>query len=151
MAYRPTEYYNGDTPKQLLARSRYALYKKPSKWTNNQWLRMKILFEEYPQLKRSYEHVQGLNQIYNKSLSREQASKELQEWMTQCRKQKTTGFKRLANTIEKHVEAIVNYFESRSTNTSAESFNAKVKQFRALQRGVSDTNFFLFRLSKIYA
>ncbi|MDD4713384.1 MAG: transposase, partial [Bacteroidales bacterium] len=33
----------------------------------------------------------------------------------------------------------------------AESFNAKVKAFRATQRGVRDISFFLFRLSKIYA
>ncbi|MBQ7253550.1 MAG: transposase, partial [Bacteroidales bacterium] len=38
-----------------------------------------------------------------------------------------------------------------STNANAESFNAKVKAFRASLRGVSDINFFLFRLQKIYA
>ncbi|RLD77869.1 MAG: DDE transposase, partial [Bacteroidetes bacterium] len=32
-----------------------------------------------------------------------------------------------------------------------ESFNAKIKQFRATQRGVNDIKFFLFRLAKIYA
>ncbi|TVQ05204.1 MAG: DDE transposase, partial [Balneolaceae bacterium] len=37
-----------------------------------------------------------------------------------------------------------------STNASAESFNAKVKLFRANQRGVVDTAYFLFRLSKLY-
>ncbi|MDP4275572.1 MAG: DDE transposase, partial [Bacteroidota bacterium] len=34
---------------------------------------------------------------------------------------------------------------------SAESFNAKIKAFRTVLRGVSDTRFFLFRLTKIYA
>ncbi|MCX6308078.1 MAG: transposase, partial [Bacteroidia bacterium] len=38
-----------------------------------------------------------------------------------------------------------------STNASAESFNAKIKAFRATQRGVRDISFFLFRLTKIYA
>ena len=37
------------------------------------------------------------------------------------------------------------------TNASAESFNAKIKAFRSTQRGVRDVNFFLFRLTKIYA
>ncbi|HJD74713.1 transposase, partial [Bacteroides reticulotermitis] len=37
------------------------------------------------------------------------------------------------------------------TNAASESFNAKIKQFRAQLRGVRDINFFLFRLSKIYA
>ncbi|MGL5895142.1 MAG: ISAon1 family transposase, partial [Bacteroidales bacterium] len=34
---------------------------------------------------------------------------------------------------------------------SAESFNAKIKAFRADFRGVRDIKFFLFRLCKIYA
>ena len=34
---------------------------------------------------------------------------------------------------------------------SGEPFNAKIKQFRALLRGVIDIPFFLFRLTKIYA
>lgn len=38
-----------------------------------------------------------------------------------------------------------------STNASAESFNAKIKAFRALARGVRDIKFFLFRLAKLYA
>ncbi|MBI1222038.1 MAG: DDE transposase, partial [Bacteroidetes bacterium] len=37
------------------------------------------------------------------------------------------------------------------TNASAESFNAKIKAFRAQHRGVRNVNFFLFRLAKLYA
>ena len=45
---------------------------------------------------------------------------------------------------------VLNYFDSRSTNASAESFNAKLKGFRALLRGVRDKPFFFFRVSKLY-
>ncbi|WP_430809556.1 MULTISPECIES: transposase [unclassified Carboxylicivirga] len=44
-----------------------------------------------------------------------------------------------------------NYFNGRSTNAAAESFNAKIKDFRRQFRGVKDVNFFLYRLCKIYA
>ncbi|MBO5674035.1 MAG: transposase, partial [Paludibacteraceae bacterium] len=37
------------------------------------------------------------------------------------------------------------------TNAFAESFNAKIKQFRAMFRGISDIKFFFFRLAKLYA
>ena len=37
---------------------------------------------------------------------------------------------------------------NRSTNASAESLNAKIKDFRAQLRGVIDKKFFIFRLSK---
>jgi len=39
----------------------------------------------------------------------------------------------------------------RVINAAAESFNAKIKAFRNAMRGVRDVEFFLFRLSKIYA
>ena len=40
---------------------------------------------------------------------------------------------------------------NRATNAFAESFNAKIKAFRAALRGVTDIKFFLFRLTKLYA
>ena len=46
---------------------------------------------------------------------------------------------------------ILNFFDNRSTNASAEAFNAKIKNFRAQLRGISDIKYFLFRLQKIYA
>jgi len=151
LRYKPKEFYNGDTEKQLLARSRYALFKRQSKWTKNQQMRMDILFEEFPQLKKAHDHVMALNLIYSKDISTEKARIELQKWLEKSRRHKATGFKLLANTIDQHFEHILNFFENRSTNASAESFNGKIKYFRALQRGVSDVNFFLFRLSKLYA
>ena len=43
------------------------------------------------------------------------------------------------------------YFENRTTNAAAESFNAKVKAFRAQFRGVRDIPFFIYRLTKLFA
>ncbi len=52
---------------------------------------------------------------------------------------------------EKNYIDILNFFDNRSTNASAESFNAKIKNFRAQLRGIFDIKYFLFRLQKIYA
>ncbi|MEJ6616595.1 MAG: transposase [Crocinitomicaceae bacterium] len=46
---------------------------------------------------------------------------------------------------------MLNYFDNRITNASAESFNAKIKAFRSQFRGVTNIGFFLFRLTQIYA
>ncbi|TKB99244.1 transposase [Pedobacter cryophilus] len=46
---------------------------------------------------------------------------------------------------------MLNYFDNKSTNASAESFKAKIKALRSQFRGVRNVKFFLFRLSKIYA
>ena len=61
------------------------------------------------------------------------------------------AFNDIAAAMYDREDEILNYFVNRSTNASAESFNAKVKQFRALLRGIIDRKFFLFRLTKIYA
>nr|WP_255431162.1 transposase [Pedobacter sp. N36a] len=45
----------------------------------------------------------------------------------------------------------MNYFDNRSTNASAESFNAKIKAFRSQLRGVKNIEFFPFRLTQLYA
>ncbi|WP_141672848.1 transposase, partial [Flavobacterium crassostreae] len=60
-------------------------------------------------------------------------------------------FKKNTHNIIKTYQSILNYFDNRSTNASAESFNAKIKAFRSQFRGVRNVEFFLFRLTNIYA
>jgi transposase len=54
-SYTPVLLENEDTHRQLLARSRYLLYKSPEKWTSNQSSRAKILFDLYPDIKKAYD------------------------------------------------------------------------------------------------
>lgn len=60
-------------------------------------------------------------------------------------------FNVIASTLYEHYDEVLNFFNNRSTNAFAESFNAKIKQFRAQLRGVIDIKFFFFRLVKLYA
>ena len=55
------------------------------------------------------------------------------------------------NNLEYHSNEVFNFFNNNSTNGYAESFNSKIKNFRANLRGVSDVKFFLFRLSKLFS
>lgn len=64
-SFSPKEFSNGDTRKQLLARSRYLLYQAPSNWTENQYTRSKILFDQYPDIKIAFDLSQGLRNIFN--------------------------------------------------------------------------------------
>lgn len=56
---------NGDTRKQLLARSRYLLFKNPDKWSVSQRQRAEILFEQYDDIKQFYYLSLRLGQIYS--------------------------------------------------------------------------------------
>ena len=60
------------------------------------------------------------------------------------------SFNVIATTFYKHYGEILNFYNNRSTNAMAESFNAKIKLFRANLRGVADKKFFLFRIAKLY-
>ena len=142
---------NGDTRKQLLARSRYLLYKSREKWTSNQTQRAEILFAEYPDLQKAYHLSDGLRKIYNQNIQKSVAMLKLAHWFKEVEQSGFKSFSVLMKTIMNHYNDILNYFEQRSTNASAESFNAKIKNFRLQLRGVRDKSFFLFRLSEIFA
>ena len=63
--YIPEILENGDSLKQLLARSRYLLFKRENKWSPSQVLRAEILFKRYPDLEYAYKLAMGLSQIYH--------------------------------------------------------------------------------------
>jgi transposase len=142
---------NGDSLKQLLARSRYLLFKSPEKWSESQKVRAKILFRLFPGIKQAYGLTHSLRMIYSKNTHRDTARLSLAKWYNNVAESEFKSFNTIAATVYEHYEEILNFFINRSTNASAESFNAKIKSFRASLRGVVDLNFFLFRLTKIYA
>lgn len=148
--YVSPEYKNGDTAKQLLARSRYIIAKKSNDWTKNQKERAEILFKEYPLLESAYHLTMEFRNIYEEKL-RDKADIRLKNWLKKAIGFEKNIFRTAANSIENNKETILNFFNNRSTNANAESFNAKIKLFRANQRGVADTSFFLFRLEKFFA
>ena len=146
----PKTYENEDTKKQLLARSRYLLFKPSSKWTEKQKQRADILFREFPELEHAYNISMMFRSWYEKSSSKEQAKVELQRWYKKVEEENIEPFLVAAESIKAYEDTILNYFNNRSTNAAAESFNAKLKGFRTLVRGVRDIKFFLFRVAKLY-
>jgi transposase len=151
LKYRPELLPNGDTLKQLLARSRYLLYKNSNKWTENQQQRANLLFEKYPDVEKAYKLCQNLSWIFNNTTDKTSALIRLAKWDEKVRQADFKSFRTIAKTMSIHYQNILNYFDNRSTNASAESFNAKIKAFRAQFRGVRNVEFFLFRLTKIFA
>jgi transposase len=62
-----------------------------------------------------------------------------------------TAFGTTARSITHHLDSITRFLDHRATNASAESLNANMKLFRAIQKGVTDIAFFLFGLEKLFA
>lgn len=150
LKFRAKEFENGDTLKQLLARSRYILAKKEKNWTDNQAIRATILYDNYPELKKGYNHCMELRNIYE-TKCKIKAEQQLKAWIEKTTELKIEQFYTAANSINYNKKNILNFFDNRSTNASAESFNSKIKLFRANLRGVTDVKFFLFRLYNLFA
>lgn len=148
--YKAFTFSNGDTERQLLARSRYLLFKSTDKWTPKQKKRAKILFKHFPDIKKAYSLTHSLRMIYSKTTEKGVAYTKLARWYNDVAESEFKSFNTIAATIYTHYPNILNFFDERSTNASAESFNAKLKAFRATQRGVNDISFFMFRVAKIY-
>jgi transposase len=72
-------------------------------------------------------------------------------WYRNIKESAFKNFNILLNTITFNYQSILNYFDNRSTNAAAESFNAKRKAFRSQFRGAKNIDFFLFKLSNLFA
>lgn len=151
--YTPEVFINGDTRKQLLVRSRYLLYKSCDKWTVNQQIRAQVLFREYPDIEKAYNLSDELRRVYNNGDEHSKAvvTTRLALWYNKVEESGFKSFNTIMNTIQLNYMTILNYFNNRSTNAAAESFNAKIKAFRAQFRGVTNKEYFLYRLTEIYA
>lgn len=150
-AQSPATYSNGETMRQILARSKHTLMISQEKWTGIQRHRATILFRHYPILKKAYLLAMQMRHIFNLQISPAKAMAKFNEWYGKVLELGNNNFRSVIKTFKNHAPTILNYFRRRATNASAEAFNSKVKIFRAQMRGVRDRNFFIFRIAKLYA
>ena len=123
-SYVPMRYENGDSKKELLARSRYLLFKSSEKWTPAQKQRAKILFKEYPELGQAYGLCHSLRMILAKNTIKDAARLSMAKWYNKVEEAGFHAFNVIAATFYEHYDDILNFYNKRSSNAAAESFNA---------------------------
>ena len=101
-------------------------------------------------MKKAYGLLCALRNIFKKKQSREKARKALRAWYKNVGKSLIRELIAVRDTIKSKEEYVLNYFNNRSTNASAESLNSKMKGFRTQVRGVSDLPFFMYRCMMIF-
>ena len=109
------------------------------------------MFAEFPKIKEAYELSMMFRACYEHSQTIAEAKDSLQKWYEKVKEKDFDSFITAAESIRWRETTILNYFIDRSTNASAETFNAKLKNFRTVVRGVRDRTFHLFRVAKLYA
>jgi len=145
--YNSKTFSNGDTKKQLLARSKYILYKPSNRWSETQRERAEILFREYPSLQEAY----NLSMYFRNCYEHKNKKYRFDDWIELVRSRDIKEMKVAAETVKKHLSGILNYFENGSTNAAIESFHSKLKLFRQRIRGVVDKDYFFFRIIQYFA
>jgi transposase len=151
---KQTRLINGESRIELLARSRYVLFKRPDDWTASQQKRAGLLFETYPTLKTTYELTLQIRQWLDKTNIGNyewQIEKQLIHWYDCAEQAKLPEVENLIRLIGSHEQKIMNYFKTGKTNAKAEAMNSKIQRFITANYGVRDKDFFLFRLAKYYS
>ena len=150
MKFEPEKLANGETILDLLTHVRYPLMKSGNDWPEFQKNEMKILFELYPRMKTAYRLVCALRNIFKKKRSKKKAEIAWDKWGQNVGRTLIRELIAVRDSIKSKKEYVLNYFDNRSTNASAESLNSKMKGFRVQVRGVADMPFFIHRLFKIF-
>lgn len=151
--YKEERYQNGETALELLARSRYLLFKFNHQWTEKQRKRAKVLFELYPEIEHAYDlSCQFRDFLSNKNIGMEylQTDQLLHNWYEKVEESQIDEMLNFKSMVESNEEFIVNYFIEGETNALAEGINGKIQQFISSNQGTRDRDFFFFRLANYY-
>ena len=79
--------------------------------------------------------------IFSKNTIKAAARLSMAKWYNKVDEARMKQFNVIAATFYEHYDEILNFYNHRSSNAAAESFNAKIKLFRANQHGVADKKF----------
>jgi len=152
--YKDNIAQNGETFLELLARSRYLLYKYPHQWTQTQQWRANALFLKFPQIQKSYQLACDFRYWYKKEHVRKPKcyiQSGLQQWYRDVEMADVDEMLNFKSSVERNQLAITNYFSNGHTNAIAENINGRIQQFISANRGTRDINFFYFKIKKMFA
>ena len=110
-----------------------------------------LIFDEYTDIKIAYGLSHSLRMIFSKNTVKDATRLSMARWYNKVEEAGMKQFNAIAATFYEHYDEILYFYNNRSSNATAESFNAKIKLFRANLRGVTNKKFFLFRVANLYA
>ena len=150
----PKKYSNDETACELLARSRFLLFKHKKDWTTSQSERAKILFAEYPEIKKAYDLIIEFRKFYElepKKYAPKIYKEALHEWKRNVGAIDISEIQNFVSTVDHHEPEILNYFDEGYTNAFAESMNSKIQRFIISNYGIRNRDFFHFRIAKLFS
>lgn len=145
---------NQETPMEVLVRSRFLLYKYEKDWTPNQAERAAVIFEQYPQIKQTYQLACSFRNWYkNENIGKpiDEIDQSLQKWYQKVEESDIDEIRNFKSLVERHQKHITNYFNDGATNAIAENINSRIQRFVTINQGTRDRNFFYFRIANYFS
>lgn len=104
--------------------------------TSDERKQLKRLFEHSPKLKLAYTLREELTALFEKRLTKEEASKRLIKWRDKVRRQGLACFDKFLTTLDNWLNEIANYFVDRLSSGFVEGLNNKVKTIKRRCYGI---------------
>ena len=145
---------NGETPMELLARSRFLLFKYKDQWTGSQTQRAAALFKFYPEIQQAYKTSCEFREWYKKeNISTDSTTMYLSliKWYREVEKTDIEEMLNFKSMVERNESIIIRYFNKGHTNAIAENINSRIKRFIMINQGTRDREFFYFRMGNYFS
>jgi transposase len=145
---------NRETFLELLARSRFLLYKFSHQWTDTQKRRATALFAHFPEIQEAYRLACEFRMWYRKEnvgKPKQLIINRLKQWYQDVQDADIDEILNFKSSVERNQLPITNYFSNGNTNAIAENMNGKIQQFISANKGTRDINFFYFKIKKKFA
>lgn len=104
------------------------------------------LFVLSPDLEKAYNLREDLTVIFEKPLSKEEATTAIEDWGKQVKESKLTCFDSFLTTLDNHLDYITNYFVERHNSGFVEGFNNKIKVIKRRCYGIFNVDHLFQRI-----
>ena len=118
-----------------LRHSRWIWLKDRSRWNMRQINQFHDLRRSRLKTTRAWHLKESLRELYACAADREHASILFNKWYQLARRCRLEPFKRLALTLKKHLQGVLNAFDSRLSNGRVEGINSLIQAAKARARG----------------
>ncbi len=107
---------------------------------------LKRFFAYSPDSEKAYNLREDLTAIFEKPLSKKEATKEIEDWSKQVEQSGLTCFDAFLTTLDNHLDYITNYFIKRLNSGFVEGFNNKIKVIKRRCYGIFNVDHLFQRI-----
>lgn len=126
----------------ILKKTKYLWLKNKGNLKNKQKESIEKMCKKNLKTAKGYRLKLAFQDIYNTKYTREIAKLEIDEWINWALHSKLEPFKKMARTIARKANGILNYFENRLTNAVLEGTNSMIQYIKTRARGYKNTENF---------